>query len=418
VLNGGSGNDSMLGGAGNDTYMVDSAGDAVTENAGEGTDTVRTYINYTLGANVENLELHYAGNLAGYGNALNNRITGNGHNNVIDGGLGSDIMLGGDGTDVYFVDSSFDQVIENANQGTDAVYSTVSYQLGNNVEYLYLNGTANINGFGNSAKNYIQGNAGMNVIDGGSGSDTMLGGDGTDVYFVDSSFDRVIENANEGTDVVYASVNYQLGANVEYLYLNGTDNINGFGNSVNNYIQGNSGDNVIDGGEGSDTMVGGGGTDIYFVDSSFDQVIENANEGTDVVYSTVSYQLGNHVEYLYLNGTANINGFGNSGVNYIQGNSGNNGIDGGGGNDALLGGGGSDTFIFRAGEANGDLVYDFDGADSAVGDSLHFVGYGAGATLTNIDATHWQVNYNGGTQHDVITFMNAEAVHSSDYFFT
>jgi len=200
--------------------------------------------------------------------------------------------------------------------------------------------------------------------------------------------------------------------------LNGTGNINGYGNAVNNYIQGNSGNNVIDGGMGSDTMLGGDGTDIYLVDSSFDQVIESDNEGTDVVYSTVSYQLRSNVEYLYLNGTANINGFGNSVVNYIQGNSGNNGIDGGGGKDALIGGGGNDTFIFHAGEANGDLVYDFDGADIAVGDLLHFVGYGAGATLTNIDATHWQIDYNGGTQHDVITFMNAAAIHSSDYYFT
>jgi Ca2+-binding RTX toxin-like protein len=165
-------------------------------------------------------------------------------------------------------------------------------------------------------------------------------------------------------------------------------------------------------------MVGGDGTDVYFVDSSFDQVIEYANEGTDVVYSTVHYQLGDNVEYLYLNGTDDINGFGNSVTNYIQGNSGDNAIDGGGGADTLLGGDGSDTFIFRPGQANGDLIYDFDGAGSAAGDFLQFAGYGPGATFTNIDATHWQINYNNDTQHDVITFANAATIHSSDYYFT
>src|SRR5262245_41266544 len=40
----------------------------------------------------------------------------------------------------------------------------------------------------------------------------------------------------------------------------------------------------------------------------------------------------------------------------------------------------------------------------AAGDALQFVGYGAGATLHNVDATHWQGNYNGGTAHDVIAF--------------
>ena len=174
----------------------------------------------------------------------------------------------------------------------------------------------------------------------------MIGGAGIDVYFVDSSFDVVVENVNEGADVVYSSVAYQLGNELEYLYLTGTDNINGFGNSVNNYIEGNSGNNGINGGAGSDTMLGWGGDDLYFVDSSFDVIVENANEGTDVVYSGVAYQLGDNLEYLYLTGISNINGFGNTVTNYIQGNSGDNGIDGGGGTDALVGGGGSDTFIF------------------------------------------------------------------------
>ena len=36
---------------------------------------------------------------------------------------------------------------------------------------------------------------------------------------------------------------------------------------------------------------------------------------------------------------------------------------------------------------------------------------------TNIDATHWQINYNGGASHEIITFSNAAPVHPSDFIF-
>ena len=59
ALNGGSGVDTMTGGAGNDTYSVDNAGDTINELVNGGIDQVNTILNsYTLGANVENLDIY------------------------------------------------------------------------------------------------------------------------------------------------------------------------------------------------------------------------------------------------------------------------------------------------------------------------------------------------------------------------
>ena len=66
--------------------------------------------------------------------------------------------------------------------------------------------------------------------------------------------------------------------------------------------------------------------------------------------------------------------------------------------------------MFIIGQANGDAVVDFAGNGASAGDSLQFVGYGAGATFTNIDATHWQVNFNGGASHEVIAFSNGASI--------
>ncbi len=97
TLNGGTGSDTMLGGLGNDTYVVDSTLDVVTENPGEGTDTVQTALTYTLGANIENLTLTGASIVNGTGNALDNVITGNGGNNTLAGLGGADHLDGGAG---------------------------------------------------------------------------------------------------------------------------------------------------------------------------------------------------------------------------------------------------------------------------------------------------------------------------------
>src|SRR5262245_37027953 len=155
----------------------------------------------------------------------------------------------------------------------------------------------------------------------------MFGGAGNDTYFVDNAGDQAIEHADEGIDVVFSTVSYTLGANVEKLVLQGSGNLFGTGNGLDNKIFGNSGNNTLDGGAGADMLIGGTGNDTYVVDNTGDTVTENAGEGTDLVQASVTYMLSANVENLTLTGSADINGTGNSLANIITGNSGNNTLD-------------------------------------------------------------------------------------------
>ena len=335
-LDGGAGADTMSGGAGDDTFVIDDAGDVISENAGEGTDTVQSSITTTLGSHFENLTLTGSGDINGTGNSAENTLVGNSGNNTLDGGTGADTMSGGGGDDTFVVDDAGDTVSELAAGGTDTVQSSVNHVLSANVENLTLTGTA-ATGTGNAENNILTGNASVNTLSG-------LGGD--DTYFVQNTTDAVVEAAGGGTDTVNSTVTYEIDdADVENLTLTGSGNIDATGNSANNTLVGNSGNNTLDGGAGADTMSGGDGDDIFIVDNSSDTVSENAAEGTDTVQSSVTFTLGTNVENLTLTGSGDINGTGNSGANTIVGNSGNNTLNGGTGADAMTGGDGDDVFV-------------------------------------------------------------------------
>jgi trimeric autotransporter adhesin len=418
LLDGGAGADLMIGSAGNDTYFVDDAGDMITENLSEGTDAVFSTAHFALPANVETLVLQGSADLQGYGNGLVNTLYGNSGNNLLDGGAAADVMIGGIGNDTYFVDNAADAVVENAAEGNDAVFSTAHYRLSANVETLVLQGTPDLQGYGNGQVNTLYGNSGSNLLNGGAGADLMVGGAGNDTYFVDDPSDAVFESPGEGSDAVFSSAHYGLAADVETLVLQGGADLQGYGNNQANTLYGNTGNNLLNGAGGADTMYGAIGNDTYFVDNGLDQVVENAAEGADVVLSTVHFILPTNVETLVLQGSAAANGTGNALANAIFGNSADNRLDGQGGTDTLTGNAGNDTFVFVIGQGGGDTVVDFTGNGAAVGDSLQFIGYGAGATFTNIDPTHWQVNYNAGASHEIITLMNGASVHPSDVLFS
>ena len=339
TLTGNSAANILSGGAGNDVYVIGDAGDVVVENLYSGTDTVKSSITYTLGANVENLTLTGTSAIDGTGNALMNYLTGNSAANTLIGGAGDDNYMGIDDADV---------VIEYANGGTDSIWTSMSYTLGSNFEVLRLTGTDPVNGTGNALNNNLFGNSAAN---------TLIGGLGNDGYWVNRLDDVVIENANEGIDTVNATVSWVLGANFENLsLLNATFDVTGTGNELNNSLVGGFWNNILDGGLGADRLDGRAGNDTYVVDNIGDIVVESAGMGMDTVLSSISYALAINVENLSLTGTAAINGTGNTLNNVLIGNAGANVLAGVAGNDTLNGGLGNDAYAFGGGGGSDTVV--------------------------------------------------------------
>ena len=396
VLSGGTGADAMSGGAGDDTYVVDNAGDTVTENVNEGVDMVQSSLTYTVGANVENLTLTGTTAINGTGNALDNVLTGNSAANVLTGGAGNDTYVVGTG----------DTVTEAAGAGSDSVQSSVTWTLGANLENLTLTGTTAINGTGNTLNNVLTGNSAANVLDGGVGADTMAGGAGNDTYVVDNVGDVITEDTGGGTDLVQSAVTYALGAEVENLTLTGALAINGTGNALNNTLTGNTGNNILDGGAGADAMSGGTGNDTYLVDNVGDTVTEAASAGTDTVQSSVTFTLGTNIENLTLTGTAAINATGNTLNNTLVGNSGANTLSGGTGADAMSGGTGDDTYVV---DNAGDTVTENanEGVDTVQSSLTHTLGANVeNLTLTGTTA----INGTGNALDNVLSGNSAANV--------
>ena len=332
------------------------AGDVLIEAADEGTDSVQAKVSFTLADHIENLTLIGTA-LNATGNALGNALTGNAGANVLDGQAGADTMVGGAGNDIYVVDAVGDFITEVAAQGTDLIRSSVSFTASANVENLTLTGSADLDATGNTLANALIGNSGANVLDGLAGADKLAGGAGDDTYVVDVASDTVTELAGGGTDLVRASLSWTLGANTEHLTLTGTAALNATGNALANVLTGNAGANVLNGLAGADTLIGGAGNDTYVVDATGDVVTERAGEGTDLVQSTVSWTLADHVENLTIKGvgtaSGRIFGVGNALNNVLTGGSGVDGLDGQAGADTMAGGLGNDTYVV---DQAGDVV--------------------------------------------------------------
>lgn len=190
---------------------------------------------------------------------VKNTINGTPSSDVIDGTEQNPKikLAGGNGDDIYIINNSKAVISEAINKGSDTVYSSVNYTLGNNIENLSLIGGTSINGKGNTLANNLTGNETTNTLDGQTGNDTLAGGLGDDVLF-----------GGVGNDLLF----------------------------------GNEGNDTLAGGAGNDTLTGGIGNDLFRFDTvlskrtNFDTITDfSPGEDRIVLKASLFKKLGTSV---------------------------------------------------------------------------------------------------------------------------
>lgn len=408
VINGGAGNDTLVGGAGNDVFRpsfgIDTinggAGDdfinmasaltaADTINGGSGIDQVYLTGNYT-GANALTfgattmVNVEYLTMTAGYSyNLTTNDATvaagqqltvdatalGTGNSLVFDGSAESSAgfiirdaagalsAVGGAGDDIFVLGSGNAFV---AGRGGTNTIDHSSDTAGFTIDL--APGVASGPGIGNDSFNHIQ-----NVI-GGSGNDTFNG----------DAFNNVLSGGG-GNDIFRPGL--------------GDDTING--GTGNDFI------NMAGALTAADRIDGGAGVDQVYLSGDYStQLIFNATTMTNVESITVTdgfnYNLATFEQTVAAGQTLTINGsllgsvhsltftgaaetdgkfvlIGGAGSDSLIGGAGDDVITGGAGIDTLGGGAGNDTFIFHVNDGF-DTVTDFVAGDSS-GDVIDLAGY-------------------------------------------
>ena len=202
----------------------------------------------------------------------------------------------------------------------------------------------------------------------------------------------MVDYEQNASHTIRIAVTDDQGASAEFDMVVAVGDVHGeivAGDSRGNVMVGGAETDMFIGNAGSDTLSGGGGSDLLIGGTG---ILDFGNDGDT------------------LNGGA--------GSDILYGGGGNDTLDGGAHLDVLIGGAGNDTFVFRKGEANGDVVLDFSGNGAAAGDSIVLVGYAAGTTFTRVGgilSNVYQINDHGSIE--LVTIVGLGQVHSSDVSF-
>jgi Ca2+-binding RTX toxin-like protein len=426
------GNDLLYGGLGDDSYYV-TVGDQVADDGGIDTVYFTGSGFWRLSPDIENIVAYGSGPVD---------FRGNNDANVMIGGAGDDYMNGRAGDDKFYGmggNDTFDMSTGRPGNATSGVWTMGTRHIdgGDGIDRLDYDGGAGdgagyvrsavtidlgagtasgggdfgigaatlvsiedaVGGIyddtirGSSVANRLYGRGGNDTLVGVGGNDLLDGGNGDDSYYVTPG-DVLVDSS--GTDTVYASSDWTLGAGFENLSATGSGKVQLHGNNGANVLTGNDAGDYFNSRAGDDTMTGGAGNDNFDMSTGGIGNIGtrsiDGGAGTDTLdydgyaRSAVTIDLG--AGTAAGGGTAGAGSAalasieravggayddditGSAGDNELFGRGGNDTLKGGSGNDTLWGGVGDDTLAGGGGNdvlagSHGNDIYQFGRGDEA-----------------------------------------------------
>ena len=299
------------------------------------------------------------------GGADDDFLKGDQGNDTLAGGSGNDVMLGDNldwggglpsrhhGNDVLDGGSGDDSL--GGNGGSDALYGGP----GNDI----LQGDDGVlDGVEGDAAHFF----GDDLLDGGLGDDTLWGGGGDDLLFGGEGHDDLIGDSPEHSVRYHGNDFLDGGAGDDTLRgMGGADTLTGgagadfLDGDVSDLQPGGSNNDVLQGGEGNDTLQGGFGADTLYGGAG-DDILAGDYENSAEAEQNADYLHGGSGNDTLLGGAGNDTLLGGEGTDYLRGDSGDNVFDGGPGADVLDGMDGADIYYFGAGDGL-DIVTDAGG---------------------------------------------------------
>jgi Ca2+-binding RTX toxin-like protein len=400
ILDGGSGDDTVMGDAGNDALYGGEGKDLLVGGAGDDAmfgdmETSSVQAGWSVSqqillngnGDVVGVQLNVSGvttQLAVdqgidlmFGGAGNDYMLGNGGDDYLDGGTGADNMFGGTGADVLAGGEGNDHL-----DGDGSTLSATQH------EYAAASGHGN---------DMLDGGEGNDVLNGNGGNDLLYGGEGNDMIFGDE--DKLASSPGFLSGEFHGNDYADGGAGNDYIEGNGGDD-SLYGGTGDDTLWGDAGGDLklagefhgadyLDGGEGNDSLSGGGANDVLYGGAGNDHLsgdeTEKGNEfnlagnfhgkdfldggdGDDTLEGDGNDDTllgGAGADILYGDSTETFLSGQYHGKDFLDGGAGNDTLMGGGGDDVLYGGDGDD--ILRGDDTLQNLAAEFHGNDTLYG---------------------------------------------------